>query len=186
MLKYLNKKTFISVAVILILIIAAVLLSGKGNNAPAPGKGGEVGPSRGAPAGSNAYEDTDYGFSFFYPENFTVGAFSDEENTKTILVQDVEKNIGVQIYISPFDESIALTPERIREDLPDITMNNTQIIKVGGAQAVSFQITNSGIGESREVWLVRTMNLYQLSTPVAHKKILDGIINTWEWGIVSR
>ncbi len=84
--------------------------------------------------GGKIYEDTDYGFSFFYPENFSIGAFADEEGTKTILVQNAEKTAGIQIFISAFDENITLTPERIKKDVPDIAMSDVKSISVGQEQ----------------------------------------------------
>ena len=146
--------------------------------------------------GGKIYEDTDYGFSFFYPENFSIGAFADEEGTKTILVQNAEKNTGVQIFISAFDENITLTPERIKKDVPDIAMSDVKSISVGqeqrsdlgvpalrsdlDANAVSFNSNNS-TGQSREVWFVYKSNLYQISAPIAASGILDTIITIWHF-----
>jgi len=146
--------------------------------------------------GSKVYSDTNYGFSFFYPENFSIGAFADEEGTKTILVQNAEKTAGIQIFISAFDENITLTPERIKKDVPDIAMSDVKSISVGqeqrsdlgvpalrsdlDANAVSFNSNNS-TGQSREVWFVYKSNLYQMSAPIAASGILDTIITIWHF-----
>ena len=138
--------------------------------------------------GGKIYEDTDYGFSFFYPENFSVGAFSDEEGTKTILVQNAEEGVGVQIFISAFDEDIVLNADRIKKELPDIAMSDVKNIVLGGlaskydVQAVSFKTGTAGADESREVWLVAKGNLYQISIPIQSEKLISDIITTWQWG----
>ena len=129
--------------------------------------------------GGKIYEDTDYGFSFFYPENFSIGAFADEEGTKTILVQNAEKTAGIQIFISAFDENITLTPERIKKDVLDIAMSEIKNIPLGNMQAVSFASNNSS-GQSREVWFVYKNDLYQITIPIVGV-LLDGIITTWQW-----
>ena len=145
--------------------------------------------------GGKIYSDTDYRFSFKYPQDFSVGAFSDAENTKTILVQNAEKTAGIQIFISAFDENITLTPERIKKDVPDIAMSDVKSISVGQEQrsdlgvpalrsdlvtAVSFNSNNS-TGQSREVWFVYKSNLYQMSAPIAASGILDTIITIWHF-----
>ena len=165
--------------------------------------------------GSKIYSDNDYSFSFKYPQDFSIGAFSDAENTKTILVQNAEKTAGIQIYISSFGENITLTPERIKKDVPDIAMSDVKSISVGQEQrsdlptaqaglsvpalrsdlvtAVSFQSGNVSTGKSREVWFVYKSDLYQISAPQltspdlgdlkrSGEVLLDGIINTWQWG----
>ena len=147
--------------------------------------------SRQAPSGSKTYEDLDYGFSFFYPQDFSVGAFSGEENTKTVLVQDENKKTGVQVYISSFGEDITLTPERIKKDAPDVLMNDVKTVSLDGVNTVSFGSVNSS-GQSREVWFVHKSNLYQISTPQTQRSDLknsprsdldplDDIIKSWQW-----
>ena len=194
-MKWSRIKIIITVIVVAILAIAAVILlkqSGTEQNIP---DASEEKSSRQTPAGSKIYEDTDYGFSFFYPENFSIGAFSDAENTKTILVQNAEKTAGIQIFISAFDEDIALTAERIKKDVPDIAMSDVKNISIGQEQrsdlsvpalrsdlvtAVSFNSNNSS-GQSREVWFVYKSNLYQMSAPIAASGILDTIITIWHF-----
>ena len=195
-MKWSRIKIIITVIVVAILAIAAViLLKQSGTEQNIPGASEEK-SSRQTPAGSKIYEDTDYGFSFFYPENFSVGAFSDAENTKTILVQNAENTAGIQIFISAFDENITLTPERIKKDVPDIAMSDVKSISVGqeqrsdlgvpalrsdlDANAVSFNSNNS-TGQSREVWFVYKSNLYQMSAPIAASGILDTIITIWHF-----
>jgi len=205
-MKWSRIKIIITVIVVAILAIAAViLLKQSGTEQNIPGASEEK-SSRQTPAGSKIYEDTDYGFSFFYPENFSVGAFSDAENTKTILVQNAENTAGIQIFISAFDENITLTPERIKKDVPDIAMSDVKSISVGQEQrsdlgvpalrsdlvtAVSFNSNNS-TGQSREVWFVYKSDLYQISAPQltspdlgdlkrSGEVLLDDIINTWQW-----
>ena len=212
-MKWSRIKIIITVIVVAILAIAAViLLKQSGTEQNIPGASEEK-SSRQTPAGSKIYEDTDYGFSFFYPENFSVGAFSDAENTKTILVQNAENTAGIQIFISAFDENITLTPERIKKDVPDIAMSDVQTVSIGQSSpersdlkagtprsdlvtAVSFKTGNAGADKSREVWFVYKSDLYQISAPQltspdlgdlkrSGEVLLDGIINTWKWSDIK-
>ena len=163
--------------------------------------------------GGKIYSDNDYSFSFKYPQDFSVGAFSDVENTKTILVQNAEKTAGIQIYISSFGEDITLTPQRIKKDVPDIAMSDVQTVSIGQSSpersdlkagtprsdlvtAVSFKTGNAGADKSREVWFVYKSDLYQISAPQltspdlgdlkrSGEVLLDGIINTWKWSDIK-
>ena len=212
-MKWSRIKIIITVIVVAILAIAAViLLKQSGTEQNIPGASEEK-SSRQTPAGRKIYEDTDYGFSFFYPENFSIGAFSDAENTKTILVQNAEKTAGIQIYISSFGEDITLTPQRIKKDVPDIAMSDVQTVSIGQSSpersdlkagtprsdlvtAVSFKTGNAGADKSREVWFVYKSDLYQISAPQltspdlgdlkrSGEVLLDGIINTWKWSDIK-
>ena len=85
----------------------------------------------------------------------------------------------VQIYISPFDEDIVLTPERIKSDIPDIKMDNIGSTKVGGTDAVSFASTNETGQKTSEIWFVKSGNLYQVSTLEANSQNMAQIMDSW-------
>lgn len=131
-------------------------------------------------ATSNQYLDPQYKFSFSKPEGFVITSFKDEGGY-TVLLQDKDKN-GIQIYISPFDEDIVLTGERIKKDIPDIVMNNIQTISVGGVQAQAFEGQNSIFGgATHEVWFVHQYALYQIVTKPALESTLQTIITSWKF-----
>lgn len=130
---------------------------------------------------ASTYTDTDYGFSFSYPMAYTTSAFSDTEDTKTILLGSFASKSGTQIFISPFDEDIILTIERIKKEMPDLVVLEPQSLSVDGIPGVVFQSTNALNTESWEFWFVRKGNLYQVSTPTANKDLFDVIITKWQW-----
>lgn len=180
----LNKKIYTLVAVVLMILLSVIFLSVKKSpaketvsqtiSAPADY------PSRQAPRGSKVYSDTEFHFSFFYPERISAGFFSDAEKTKTILIQEDNTKNGIQVYISSFGEDIELNSERIKKDVPDIVMNDVKTTSVGGARAVFFRSKNSS-GDTREVWFVHKSNLYQISASLDEENILNDILTTWQW-----
>lgn len=130
------------------------------------------------------YTDTDYGFSFAYPEGYAASAFSDLEDTKTILLGGSIAKSGAQVFVSLFDEDITLTVERIKEEMPDLSMFEPQNLSVDGVTGVVFRSTNALDTESRELWFVYNGNLYQISVPVTTQtqpELFDAIIKTWKW-----
>ncbi|PJE69041.1 hypothetical protein COU96_01905, partial [Candidatus Shapirobacteria bacterium CG10_big_fil_rev_8_21_14_0_10_38_14] len=114
---------------------------------------------------NNIYTDSQYKFSFEYPKNFTATKFQEGEEGDTILVQEKESKKSFQIFISPFDEPGPLTKERVKQDLPDLIINNPeQRVLKNGAVALVFFSEESSIGETREIWFVHNGYLYQIST----------------------
>lgn len=147
-------------------------------------------PNPSKPSNTLIYTDTDYGFSFSYPENYKPRAFSDLEDTKTILIENSDTNQGAQVFVSPFDEDIVLTPERIKKEVPDLVVLEPQNRSLGGVTGVVFRSTNALNTESKELWMVHKNNLYQISlpaqagVPVAQQtspELFDTIVTTWHW-----
>ncbi|OHA83139.1 MAG: hypothetical protein A2408_01525 [Candidatus Yonathbacteria bacterium RIFOXYC1_FULL_52_10] len=160
-----------------------VVLSGRGGNSPAtklPAFLSEANEASSVTINTGArYVHTDKSFSFLYPEGFTPKLQSDGEDGEVVVLEDGE--IGVQIAAIPFDEDIALTPERIKQDLPDLITERTEIVSVGGAQAVAFKSTNASTASSNEVWFVHAGKLYLVSAPSGSEALVSGIIKTWEF-----
>jgi len=134
-----------------------------------------------AVSSAQTYSDTDYGFSFSYPQGYTASAFSDIENTKTILLGNTTSKSALQVFVSPFDENISLTLERIKEEMPDLAVLEPKSILLDEVTGVSFRSTNALDAESYELWLIHRGNLYQISAPVISKAVFDDILTTWEW-----
>ncbi len=129
---------------------------------------------------STAKQFTGPGFSFSYPPEMNTSTFADEDgNGQTVLLQDPRTGAGLQIYISPFDESGVITPERIKHDLPDQTVNSPKQITVGGAAALSFESDDAG--KTREVWFNYNNNLYQITTYSELSDFLDKVLATWKF-----
>jgi len=125
-----------------------------------------------------------YNFSLEYPKELLVEAFEEEDGAETIIFkkpgQDestpIEEKLGFQIFITPIEEgdSDFLTPERIREDLPFLTLEDMQEAILGtlggGAEirAILFWIEDPVIGKTREVWFTNRGHLYEITT-YAHR-----------------
>lgn len=131
------------------------------------------------------YADAVLGFSFAYPATFSASSFgeADDSSGKTILLQSAAGEKGMQVLITPFDEDVALTPERIHEDIPDLAMGevSTRTLGTGGktAQAVIFESANSSMGESREAWFVYEKRLYQVSAPLTAQDAFTAVLASW-------
>lgn len=182
MFKYLNKNTYIAIATGVVILAGIIILAN--GSAPVPGTSLPSFLKEDAGGGkleetTSSYTHPDNLFSFSYPNDFSVRTQDDGEEGETIMIE--RQGTGVQIFISPFDENIALTPERIREDIPELVMNNTEVISVGGTQATAFVSTNASTETSNEIWFVYTGRLYQASAPKGSEKLMSGIIKSWRW-----
>ncbi len=131
------------------------------------------------PDGYILYINSQHNFSFAYPQDYTVGKFQ-EESGEVVLIQK-EGDRGVQIHISAFDESSSvLTPERIKQDVPDIVINNSKPINLGDkTEGVYFQ-SQAGFGPTHEFWFVYKGTLYQLSAPIASGELVETIVSSFE------
>jgi hypothetical protein len=112
------------------------------------------------------YTDPMYGFSLPYPKFFTFLTFNEGEREGIILRSD-NLGMGIQITISPLDENLPLlTPERLLQDIPELTSEQITETYVGPNQdipALAFPYTHPEIGETGEVRFLYAGNLYQLS-----------------------
>ena len=178
-----NKKIIGAILLTITVIGFALVVSGRGDNSPAtklPAFLSEAIEGSNTPVSAGArYTHTDNSFSFSYPEGFTPKLQSDGEDGEVVVLENGE--IGVQIAIVSFDEDIALTPERIKQDLPDLTTERTEIVSIGGAQAVAFKSTNASTASSNEVWFVHAGKLYLVSAPSGSEALVSGIIKTWKF-----
>jgi hypothetical protein len=135
------------------------------------------------------YQNAQYGFSFNYPKGFEMNSFNEDvegDTVTTVLAQDPSKTIGFQIYVSPFDDSDPnITPERIKQDIPDIQVTDQQEVRLGNSsKGLAFMSAESNGGTPhREVWFVFNKNLYQITASVAADKILQSVLNTWKFDL---
>src|SRR3989344_4458772 len=130
---------------------------------------------------TETYQNNQFGFSFKHPRNFTVKSLDDPSGLTTVVAQN-EKAEGFQIAIQSIDEDIqALTVERIRQDLPDIPIENPQDVILGEhGKGVAFMSDDPAFGgKSREVWFVYDRVLYQIKTYEEYDNLLKNILSTW-------
>lgn len=130
------------------------------------------------------YSDQTYGFSFEQPEGFDVVPSMEDEDNYIIVVAAKKTeggaSSGFQIYISPFDEEGPITVERIKEDLPDMRIEQAKEISVGGAPALAFLSGDAGAG-MREVWFIYKGSLYQITALAEAEEALARALETWKF-----
>ena len=150
---------------------------------------------------SQTYQDSTYRFSVNYPAGYTVQSVDDPDaGGTTILIQQNQgatlgQTGGIQIFVSPWSDSdTSITPDRIEQDIPDMTVNNPQEVDMavnqgstlGDGQSVgkglAFESNNAAFGgASREVWFVFNGNLYQISTYLQYNDLLKAMLGTWKF-----
>ena len=98
-----------------------------------------------------------------------------------MLVEDpTQQRQGFQVFSMPYDDAQPLTEARIRQDVPDITMEQAAPTQVAGVQAISFvQLQTPDVGKTYEVWFVHNGTLYEVATYAPHAADLDAILATW-------
>lgn len=126
------------------------------------------------------YTSPVYGFSFVHSKGFKVGAFAQGEGNVVLLQNSQGK--GIQIYVSPIGEDIAITPERIKQDIPDMVINEPKQVRVSGVTALAFKSPDVSLGSLRQVWLVYKKNLYQITASSDLDSDLARILISWKWG----
>lgn len=135
-------------------------------------------------ANSSEYKNQALRFSFRFPPNLKVTNFVNEENQKVILAQDTSKGQGFQVTISEFDEgNIDLTEDRIKQDIPDLVIKESQPVLLGSrGKGIAFLSNNDQFnGNSREVWFVYNGYLYQISTYAHLDPLIKAVLATWKF-----
>ena len=146
--------------------------------------GGEVVPA--------TYDNPADDFTFTYPGRFTITETPFEGGGKQITVESTEPKKGFELTILPFDEPGPLTSERIRQDLPDLPMDNLQYLifsplREGETQegvnipALSFNSTDDTIGPTYEIWFSYNGYLYQSLTYPEFASGMQDILGTWSF-----
>lgn len=127
--------------------------------------------------GEITYRDASAGFSFKYPKDYSIKEIPApaEGEARTLLLSKGENAPSIQVAVSPFDEEIALTIERIETDVPDLGMKNPQAIGVAGTKGVKFE-SDAGVN----VWFVAKGNLFQLTALPTEVTALDQIVSSFK------
>jgi hypothetical protein len=137
--------------------------------------------------GEKRYADHLTGFSFSFPDDLKASAFGSpyDASGETVLLQGAQSTEGVQVVVTTFDDDTALTPDRIRHDLPQLAMTDVSTKTVGEgshtAQAVVFSTAGTSMGESRQAWFVYEKRLFQVSAPVAAHDAFTAVIASWQF-----
>ena len=191
-----SKQKLVSLLAIIILAAAGVyIFVYKDFKVSEPPQGAE---NSGAPAlGENPvdkgdlteeYISPDFGFSFKYPKDFSATELEDDMGATVVLQKSGARdpstgsgNLGFQIYISEFDEEGPITPERIKQDLPDTVVNQPLQVLIGEKKdipALIFLSKHESLGDVREVWFVSNGFLYQLTAYADMDNLIGPILET--------
>lgn len=120
-------------------------------------------------------------FNFRYPAEFDVDILPDGTDSKALLFQNRRTGEGFQIYLTPFEEQIILTPDRIRQDIPDIVLNHFQEIRISGVLTLFFASQDETFGNTYEVWFVHQGTLFQITAPADSVDLLKQILITFKF-----
>ena len=108
---------------------------------------------------------------------------NDKQNSNSNDSLSNDQTIGFQIFIIPFDEEGPLAPERIRQDLPEMLIQNPQNVIIGkdNIRALIFFSQEPGFGRTREIWFVRNGYLYQAMTYAELDALIGQVMESWEF-----
>src|SRR3989344_1148209 len=136
---------------------------------------------------SETYINSDYGFGLKYPAAFAqieipadeaAGMFGD-----LVIFDDTSGDFGFQIMISPFDEPDAnITPERIRADIPDLIINNPEVVNLGEGRGKGTTFLDGKAGKletNRHIWFAANGSLYQITSEQVLDVMMRNILATW-------
>ena len=193
-------KIFITSAIIALATITTIwFFSGSSNTDKSAGGGGSSLPifkeekdekvdfvSTASPlsAQTKKYENIKYGFSFNYPDGFTVSEFAEEGGKIVLTAQNAKTGEGLQIYITAYDDpNFVVSKESILRDVPDMpVLNSADAVVDGKAKGAAFFSENESFGgATAEVWFADGRNFYQATTLAKDAKILEEIIKSWKF-----
>jgi hypothetical protein len=126
---------------------------------------------------SQTYSRSD--FSFSYPTGFRVNSVP-VEGGEMVTIEN-QDGTGFQIFIIPFDEPGMITPERIRQDLPDAIINEPKVADLDGVRTLVFSGYDEALGDTFEAWAVDGGKLYQISGPETATDLVIETLETWDW-----
>lgn len=132
------------------------------------------------PEGLEEYRSDRYGFSFRYEKGAQVREFDEGQGAMTLTVEDEKRGHALQIYILPYAEA-SISEERFRSDLPSGIRTDEEMIQIYGVPAVAFKSEVSGLGPTREVWLLRGGHLYEISVPLSMERWLQGLLPSFRF-----
>lgn len=147
--------------------------------------------------GFELYVDENYGFSFQHPKDVNVTVFPEGDSGYMLLAQKPGARESFQIFISAFDEDPStyaqggvgpITPERIRQDLPNVAIENPLPVKIGegkNVDALIYNSTHESLGKTREIWFIWPLlsqphgnYLYQITTYADMDNFIGPILDT--------
>ena len=174
---------------IIILAVSALAAGGfyvwKGDLAAKPPSEKAPPPSSTASLG-DYYENKELGFSLTLPEGYKAAPQEYAEGMKAVVFG---KSGGsgkeeFQIFAYPYDEPGPVSPERIWIDEPNMVVDNPQVVKIAGEEALVFFGKDESLGRTREVWIVRGGRLYQISSYAEFDEELSKIMASFRFNMI--
>ena len=137
-------------------------------------------PPRTAPAGSKEYRNTQYRFSFFYPDDLTQSSYDEGGGATTVVFQNPGEALGFQIFIVPYTNA-QITTQRFQEDEPSGVRDSVSATAIDGVQAVSFYGSSPSLGDTAEIWFIHNGYLFEVTTLKTSASWLSSIMATWQF-----
>ena len=118
-----------------------------------------------------------------------IGELNLKSDTTIRIVENYFKNGNDVFLFQPNDvfleENIVLSLDRMRKDIPDLSIINPKEViissKSGDVKAIMFNSNNAlTTGSSLEVWFIKNKVLFQMSSTGDFDKVLNKILETWE------
>jgi hypothetical protein len=194
------KKFILLIGLVFILIVVYGVAMDKVQNQPSDDVGGsepavaptaeelkEIQQDKAAVVSTTAavrYQHPRLGFSFEKPAGYTVGSLKGDEGSETLIVQPAVNSSkqGFQVFISPIDAPIEITPQLVQKELPGTTVVKPLSIELDGRKGMMFGSNNDAFeGKSYEIWLSDANNVYQITSYAEFSAELQKIIGTWKF-----
>ncbi len=127
------------------------------------------------------YTNSDYFFSFKLPKGYVMREGIPDFGG--IVYGGVNKLTegSFQIYVREIgDETLVISENDIIDSNPDIKITNVEKMTVApNEEGLAFVSSDGGI-DSYEIWFVQKGLLFQLSSMVSNKELMNTILKTWK------
>lgn len=127
------------------------------------------------------YTHPEFGFSFKYSSNLSIGREQESDTSEILLIQSKEKGAIGQIYISSFPESAVLSAELLQKEFPGKKFLNGKKVLIGDMEAFSFESEADGTGKTWEVVYANNGYIYQAMSTINNRNEFESILTTWEF-----
>ncbi|MFM2357275.1 MAG: hypothetical protein RJA61_12 [Candidatus Parcubacteria bacterium] len=109
----------------------------------------------------SVYVDSESLLSFSYPDNLNVSSVKDADG-EVILLKTSEKGVVIQIFISPGEEGIVITPEIVKADIPELKDVEMKAVEVGSSRKGVLFSDSEGAG-IKNLWFAEGNKLFQVT-----------------------
>lgn len=132
------------------------------------------------PSGWKKYENKQYSFSLWHPQDQVVKEFDEGQGAATITFENSATVEGFQIFVVPY-LGIQIDEARFKQDVPSGVRENLASLSIDGVEGAVFDSRNDMWGDTREVWFISKGYLYEVSTFKHLAPLVEGVIKTWKF-----